>query len=79
MAASIHTLKARLKHGPALSRELRADYTLDAAGLAPRKLRPEVIRKIKSELERLELYGDHKARDFAKQMWSDHPELLEEN
>jgi len=40
-----------------------------------RPLRPETARKDKSELARLELYGDWKAKLFVAKMLADHPEL----
>jgi Mg-chelatase subunit ChlI len=79
VAEANQQLKRTLKFGPALSRELRADYTLAQADLPARRLRPEVISKIKNELARLDLYGDAKARDFVQRMRRDHPELQGEN
>jgi predicted DNA-binding transcriptional regulator YafY len=78
MSTTISELKSEMKRGPKLSRELRADYLLAQADLPPRKLRPEVVRKIQSEIARLQQYGDAKAREFARKMREQNPELLGE-
>jgi hypothetical protein len=75
--ATIQELRRRLKYGPKFeSRETRTEFALAQAGLPPRKIGPEVIQKIRTEVERLSR-GDRPAhvRAFAAQMLERYPEL----
>jgi hypothetical protein len=74
--APINRLKATLKFGPAMSREMRAEFLLAQTGSAPRVLRPETLQKIKAEVARSSA-ADRPAqvRAFARKMYADHPEL----
>jgi hypothetical protein len=76
--ATIQELRRRLKYGPKFeSRETRTEFAFAQAGLPPRKIGPEVIQKIRAEVERLSR-GDRPAhvRAFAEKMRLRYPELV---
>ena len=72
----VNILKSRLKHGPRLGRELRAEYLLAQSDAPARALSPAVLAKIKGELERLEQSASPAVRAFVRQMRTRYPELL---
>jgi hypothetical protein len=73
--ASTACLKSRLKRGPRMSRELRAEFALTLIDAPPRKLRPEVVEKIKKEIERLAQSAHPAVVRFAQTMLERYPEL----
>jgi hypothetical protein len=74
-AQEIQRLKATLKHGPALSREGRTEFLLCQTGAAPRKLKAEIIEKLRSEIQRLSTIDRPGVRGFVTRMKSRYPEL----
>jgi hypothetical protein len=68
-------LKSALKRGPRMSREMRAEYGLVLIGAPPRKLTPEVLAKLKSEIVRIGNNGTRQGFEFAEKMFERYPEL----
>src|ERR1019366_1613087 len=66
--AAINRLKAALKRGPRMSRQLRTEFTLCQFDAPPRQLRPELIAKIKPELQRLGQSGNPRGLQFLHEM-----------
>ena len=75
MTPAIPTLKAKLKHGPPMSREMRAEYLLTQVAAGPRRLSPAVLAKLKSEVVRLGNNGTRQGFKFAQKMFERYPEL----
>jgi hypothetical protein len=76
MLPTNHELKLTLKYGPALSREGRVEFALDAANLPPRKLRPEIVEKLRLEIQRLSTIDRPGIRAFVTRMKQRYPELI---
>jgi hypothetical protein len=69
-------LKSKLKHGPKMSRQMRAEFAACQVDAPPRRLRPEVANKIRTELARLEQSANPGARRFCAAMRDRYPEIL---
>jgi hypothetical protein len=75
MATEIGKLKARMKRGPRMSREMRTEYTLVEIDGAQRRMRPEIIAKLRGELERLSHSTDARVMRFVLKMRQRYPEV----
>jgi hypothetical protein len=75
MATPISRLKRTLKFGPKLSRQMGCEFTLDAAALPPRKLRPELLAKLRPEIDMLAKVERPGVQAFIGKMGARHPEL----
>jgi hypothetical protein len=75
MATAIARLKSRLKHGPRMSRQMRAEFLSVQTGAAPRRLSPAVLGKLKGEIVRIGQDGGRKGFRFAQKMFERYPEL----
>jgi hypothetical protein len=73
--ATIHELRRRLKRGPKLSRQARCEFALDASNLPPRKIRPEILSKLRPEIERLAKIDRPGIQAFVRRMRARYPEL----
>jgi hypothetical protein len=71
----IHELKAQLKFGPKLSRQLGCEFALDAAALPPCQLRPELLAKLRPEIQRLAKVDRPRVQAFIRKMRVSYPEL----
>jgi len=74
--ATIYEIKQAAKHGPKMSKQMRAEYIADAAGAKPRQLSPAVIRQFRSELARLALSPKPAVQRFVRQMICRYPNLI---
>jgi hypothetical protein len=74
-SAETARLKSRLKRGPKLSRQLRAEFALCQIDAPPRRLSPAVLAKIKTEVVRIGTNGTRQGFKFAEAMFKRYPEL----
>jgi hypothetical protein len=74
-SAETAQLKSRLKRGPKLSRQMRAEFALCQIGGAPRRLSPAVLAKLKAEIVRIGCNGTRQGFKFAQKMFERYPEL----
>jgi len=77
MPTTIQTIRARAKRGPRMSRQVRAEYVAVQADLPTRRLSPEIMAKIRSEVDRLALSPDPRVRHFVEVMHARYPELTQ--
>jgi hypothetical protein len=75
MATEIAQLKRRMKFGPKMSRELRAEFLLTQVNGPPRRLRPATLEKIRAEVGRLALSTNPRVQEFVGMMAKRYPEL----
>jgi hypothetical protein len=75
MATEIAQLKRRMKFGPKMGRELRAEFLLTQVKGPPRRLSPATLEKIRAEVERLALSTNPRVQEFVSVMAARYPEL----
>jgi hypothetical protein len=78
MPSATAQLKSRLKHGPRMSRQMRAEYLLVEVGSGPRTLTPATLAKIRGELARLSQSTDARVRQFVALMAERYPGVCDE-
>ncbi len=76
MTSATAELKRRMKFGPRMGRELRAEFLSVQTGAAPRTLSPATLAKIRTELERLALSTNPRVRQFVAAMRDRYPGIL---
>ena len=71
----VHELKRKLKFAPKMGRELRAEFLLAEVDAPPRRLSPETLAKLKTEIVRIGNNGTRQGFKFAEKMFARYPEL----
>ena len=71
----IARVKSRLKRGPRMTRQMRADYALAQISARPRQLAPKVAAKLKTELMRLAGSGNPRTAKLVETMFSRYAEM----
>jgi hypothetical protein len=75
MSTATARLKSRLKHGPRMGRQMRAEFLLTEIGAPPRRLSPATLAKIRLELVRLSQSNKPEVRRFVTLMRGRYPEV----
>jgi hypothetical protein len=75
MASATAQLKRRMKFGPKMGRECRAEYLLTQVNAGPRRLTPATVAKLRVELARLAQSTNPRVRRFVGQMKKRYPEV----
>jgi hypothetical protein len=75
MTTAIAQLKRKLKYGPKMGRELRAEYLLTEVNAPPRRLSPKTLAKLKTEIVRIGNNGTRQGFKFAEKIFERYPEL----
>ncbi len=73
--AFINSLKRKMKFGPRLSRQMRAEYLGVQINAPRRELKPEILSKIRRKLERLAHSESPAVMRFIRQMKARYSEL----
>ena len=73
--SAVHGLKRSVKFGPAMSRQMRTEFTLCQVDAPPRRLRPEIAAKIRAEIDRLSISGAPAVQAFIRRMTAHYAEL----
>jgi hypothetical protein len=75
MPSDVHDLKRKLKRGPRMSRELRAEFLSSQINGPPRRLRPATLEKLRAEVKRLALSTNPRVQEFVGMMAERYPEM----
>jgi hypothetical protein len=73
MPSDVQELKRKLKYGPKMGRELRAEFLSVQVNAPPRRLTPATVAKLKAELARLATSNDPRVRRFLASMAERYP------
>jgi len=75
MGIAIAHLKRRMKFGPRMTRQMRAEFLLTEVNGPPRRLSPATLEKIRAEVGRLALSTNPRVQEFVSAMATRYPEL----
>ena len=78
MASATAQLKRRMKFGPKMGRECRAEYLLTQVNAGPRRLTPATVGKLRIELAKLSQSTNPRVRRFVVTMQKRYPGVCDE-